>query len=141
MSKIRRHPPSSRQPRAIVKEKIGCKVRSVELNLPQRCASHIASYTDIIESVRIGIDAVKKAIGGENGVMMVFERERSKEYSVSIKTEQISKIANKIKNVPNEFINKDGNNVTDKCIEYLSPLIIGELYTQFENGLPKHIII
>ena len=126
---------------ALVKEKIGCKVRSVELNLPQRCASHIASLTDIDESVMIGGAAVKAALIGSTGVMMTFERENAPEYSVRIATADIKGIANEIRRVPDEYINDRGNGITEAGIAYLAPLILGELSPIYENGMPKHIVI
>ena len=125
----------------LVKEKIGCKVRSIELNLPQRCASHIASATDISESVGVGFAAVRAATAGKTGVMMTIDRLSGDDYSVSFGTADISAIANAVKNVPAEFINEAGNGVTPACIEYLAPLIVGELTPEYENGLPKHIIL
>lgn len=123
-----------------VKNKLGCKVRSVELNILQRCASHIASKTDIDESLLVGSDAVKAAVGGETGKMMTFVRSEG-EYSVTTKPEDIDKIANMVREVPREFINKEGNNVTDKCLEYILPLIKGETDPVYKDGLPVHFVI
>ena len=123
-----------------VKEKFGCKVRSVELNLPQRCASHIASKTDIEESVTVGAAAVKCAESGESAKMMCFERADG-EYAVTCVPREISEIANKIREVPREFINERGNNVTDECIDYILPLINGETSPEYKCGLPVHFVI
>lgn len=124
-----------------VRKKFGCKVRSVELNILQRCASHILSATDIAESAAIGSAAVSAAVSGESGKMMCFIRCDSEEYSVDICSKDISEVANRVKNVPDEFINCEGNNVTEKCIDYLLPLIQGEPVQKYEMGLPKHITI
>jgi len=124
----------------IVKEKIGCKVRSIELSLLQRCASHIASLTDITESVKVGMGAVDAAVSGKTAVMMTFERAESEEYSVSVGCADIAGIANEIKTVPDEYINAEGNGITDAGLRYLAPLILGELTLEYENGLPKHIV-
>ena len=113
----------------------------MELNLPQRCASHIASLTDIDESVMIGGAAVKAALFGSTGVMMTFERENAPEYSVRIRTANIKGIANEIRRVPDEYINDRGNGITEAGIAYLAPLILGELNPIYENGMPKHIVI
>ena len=121
-----------------VKEEIGCKVRSVELNILQRCASHIASKTDLMESVDVGKAAVKAAVNGESGRMMTFTRISDSPYHIKIDSEDISAIANKIRHLPDEFINAEGNNVTDKCIDYLLPLIQGEPDLVWDNGIPKH---
>ena len=125
----------------LVKDRIGCKVRSIELNLPQRCACHIASKTDIDESVGVGHAAVKAAMEGKSGVMMTINRTDSENYAVYYDSADIAGIANGVKRVPEEFINSAGNYVTQKCINYLSPLIVGEVSPIYENGLPKHFVI
>ena len=125
----------------LVKDRLGCKVRSIELNLPQRCAAHIASATDISESVGVGNAAVRAAIEGRTGVMMTINRAEAEDYSVCYGSADISGIANGVKSVPPTFINAAGNGITDECIAYLAPLILGEVYPEYENGMPKHIII
>ena len=121
-----------------VKAKFGCKVRSVELNLPQRCASHLASKTDLDESVAIGRAAVKAAASGETGKMMIFVRQSGDTYQVAIDSADISGIANAVRSVPREFINERGNGVTAECLSYIAPLVIGEPTLTYEGGLPKH---
>ncbi len=123
-----------------VKERLGCKARSVELSLPQRCAAHIASKTDIEESVSVGKAAVKAAKSGKTGVMMIYIREGG-EYSVKIGTADIKTIANEIRCVPDEYINEAANGITAAGIAYLAPLVMGEVAPIYENGLPKHLII
>ena len=125
----------------LVKDRVGCKVRSIELNLPQRCAAHLASRTDITESVGVGMAAVDAATRGKTGVMMTINRVDTEEYTVYYDSADISKIANGVKHVPREFINAEGNGITDECVKYLAPLIIGEVFPEYENGLPKHIVI
>ncbi len=124
-----------------VKARLGCKVRSVELSLPQRCASHIASKSDIDESLLIGESAVRAAVDGKTGVMMTFVRTSDAPYSVEIKSADISGIANEIRTVPDEYINERANGITDEGIAYLKPLIVGEPTVKYENGLPVHIVI
>ena len=125
----------------LVKEKIGCKVRSIELNLPQRCAAHIASATDISESVGVGKSAVEAAVAGKTGVMMTIDRTKGDTYSVTYGAANIADIANEVRGVPAEYINAEGNGITEAGLRYLAPLIIGEVQAEYENGLPKHIII
>ena len=125
----------------LVKEKLGCKARSIELNLPQRCAAHVASKTDIEESLGVGAAAVSAAVDGNTGVMMTINREKGEAYSSFYGFADISGIANGVKSVPLSYINPDGNGVTDECIRYLAPLIQGELDVEYENGLPKHIML
>ena len=125
----------------LVKDRLGCKVRSIELNLPQRCAAHIASKTDITESVSVGKAAVEAAINGRTAVMMTIDRAEGMCYSVTYGCADIASIANGVRGVPNEFINPEGNGITDACIDYLAPLIIGEVECEYEAGMPKHIIL
>lgn len=117
-----------------VKAEFGCKTRAVELNLPQRCASHILSAADIDESVRIGKAAVKKAVSGISGRMITVSR--SKDNKMSIGSKNVQKIANAVRTVPREFINNEGNYVTKECIEYLLPLVKGEKKLKYQNGTP-----
>ena len=126
---------------SIVKERLGCKVRSIELSLPQRCAAHIASLTDIKESIGVGEAGVTFAVAGNTGVMATIDRENSQEYSVSFGMADIRTIANEIKTVPLEYINEEGNGITEKGLKYLKPLIAGETAVKYEMGLPKHVII
>lgn len=119
-----------------VKEKIGCKVRSVELNISQRCASHIASKTDINESFGVGNAAASAALNGESGSMMSIIRTSDSPYSVTYEPRKISGIANAVKCVPSEFISAEGNNVTSECVNYIKPLILGENPVKYSDGLP-----
>ena len=117
---------------------IGCKVRSIELNVMQRCSSHIASLTDINEAEDIGKAAVSAAMNGESGKMMVFRRISNNPYRVDILTSDIKDIANKEKKFPIEWINADGNNVTTDALNYFLPLIQGEPEIEYRNGIPVH---
>ncbi len=123
-----------------IKQEIGCKVRSIELNLPQRCAAHLASGTDLSESVRVGRAAVKAAAEGVTRQMMVFERTGDEPYAVAVSHRDVSEIANRIRYVDDAFINQEGNHVTDACCRYLLPLIAGEVTPKWEMGLPVHLI-
>ena len=124
-----------------VKAEIGCKVRSIELNLPQRCASHLASKTDLTESVGVGRYAVQCAMAGVSGEMMSIQRLSTSPYKTEFVHANVLEIANQIRKVDDQFINEAGNHVTDACCDYLLPLIQGEADTVYENGLPKHVII
>jgi 6-phosphofructokinase 1 len=125
-----------------VKEKFGCKVRSIELSLTQRCASHIASECDISESVKVGMAAVRFAVHeGVSGEMIAFERGLSgEEYVCNCTHLPVSLIANKVKRVPDEYINSRANGITAECADYILPLINGEAYPEYENGLPKFFV-
>ncbi len=124
-----------------VKAEIGCKVRSIELNLPQRCAAHIASAQDLAESVSVGKAAVKAAAEGLSREMMLIVRGEGEEYSYTIGHSDVSEIANKIKTVYPEFINEAGNDVTDECCRYLLPLIAGEASPKYYQGIPDFVVI
>lgn len=122
-----------------IKEKIGCKVRSVELNLSQRCAAHLQSGADIEESLRVGEAAVLAADGGRTGCMMAMER--SGEYDISFVPKEIAGIANAVRSVPRDMINGAGNYVTDECLKYILPMIQGERNVKYDMGLPVHIVL
>ncbi len=123
----------------LIKEKVGVKVRSVELSVLQRCASHIASETDLSESEAVGAAAVRAAVKGETGKMMAFSRVSDNPYKVEILPVPANLVANGERNFPTEWINEDKNNVTDEAVKYFLPLISGEPKLVFENGLVKHI--
>jgi 6-phosphofructokinase 1 len=123
-----------------VKDEIGCKVRSIELNLPQRCAAHLASETDLTESADVGKAGVAAAVNGASGCMMSIVRS-SGEYAVTYEPKDIAGIANKVRTVPDEYINEAGNNVTDECLEYIKPLIAGQPVLRYKDGLPVIYVI
>lgn len=124
-----------------VKAKFGCKVRSVELNLPQRCAAHLLSAQDIEESLAVGAAAVKAAVAGASRVMMTIGRTDGASYGYEIGHADIFAIANQTRAVPDSFISPRGNAVTDECLRYLLPLIRGERYPVYENGLPRYLVL
>ena len=125
----------------LVKNELGCKVRSIELNLPQRAAAHIASKTDIDESVGVGSAAVKYATEGKTGIMATIDRAEGEEYSVTFGYRDISTIANAVRGVPDEYINAEANGITEAGLNYLKPLIIGEIDIKYVNGMPEHIVL
>ncbi|SFG53802.1 6-phosphofructokinase [Oribacterium sp. WCC10] len=123
-----------------IRSNIGCKVRYIELNLLQRCAGHLLSETDITESMELGRNAVKLAVEGENGVMSTLTRVPGDTYKVVYGSADISQIADREKKVPEEWITSEGNGVTQEMIDYLTPLIQGEISCKYENGIPKYIV-
>lgn len=125
----------------LVAAEIGCKVRSIELNVMQRCSSHIASREDIESSAAIGAAAVEAAISGKSGCMMTFIRESDKPYRFRIETADASKAANSEKLFPREWINEEGNNVLPAALDYFMPLIQGEILPIMKNGMPLHMTI
>lgn len=125
----------------LVKENIDVKVRSVEINVLQRCAAHLASKTDLDESFAQGKKAVALSEEGQTGCMVVLKRISNAPYQVEYSYAQIKDIANEAKSVPVEWINREENDITEEFIEYLRPLIIGEAEHYYENGIPKYLDI
>ena len=123
----------------LVKNTLKIKVRSIELNTPQRCAAHLTSKTDIEESALIGATAVEYALNGESGMMICYNRVYDNPYKIEIGCTDISKVANAEKKIPGEFISPEGNDVTEAFVNYVRPLIIGEPDIKYQDGLPVHI--
>ena len=121
---------------SIINKKLKLKNHWAVSDYLQRSARHIASKTDLQHAEAVGIHAVKYAIKGMNGVMPVIIRGKGKKYSWKIEPAPLSKIANVEKKLPKSFISKDGFDVTSKAIEYLQPLILGEAYPNFKDGIP-----
>lgn len=124
----------------LVTEHIGCKVRSIELNVPQRCSAHLASKTDIEEARLIGQKAVEAALAGETGKMMIFERLSNHPYQISISACDIGRVAFQEKTVPENWVCNDGTFVNQDGFEYLLPLIQGDVVQEKKNGLPVHFL-
>lgn len=122
----------------LVSRELGVKVRSVEINILQRCGGHFASRTDIEEAFMLGFKAVNYAEDGITGMMSTLERKDASVYSVEYKYADLNQIANKVKAVPLSFINEAHNDVTKEAIDYLKPLIQGEYDTRFVDGLPSY---
>lgn len=123
----------------LVQERLHVKVRSVEINILQRCGGHIASLTDLDESFAQGQFGVTLAGNGETGKMVTLSRTSDTPYAVSYGATAISDIANRVKSVPLEYINAEGNDVTSEMITYLKPLIQGEPVVDFKDGLPVYL--
>ena len=125
----------------IVTKEINCKVRSIELNVMQRCSSHLSSKRDITEAERIGGAAVKTALDGNSGVMMTYYRVANQPYNIRIDFVNVNQVANKVKYFPKEWICENGNDVTKEAIEYCLPLIQGEQNIRIKNGIPQHYVL
>ena len=121
--------------------KIGCKTRAVEFSTLQRSASHIASRTDIDEAFMVGGAAVKAADEGDTGKMVVIDRVSDDPYMAAAGIYDVHRIANNEKLVPREWINKEGNFVTQEFIDYVKPLIQGSYHPFMVNGLPQHLVL
>ena len=99
------------------------------------------SDTDIKESCLIGRSAVETATGGASGEMMIFARESNSPYKCVVTHKAVCEIANEVHNVPDAYINEEGNGITEACVEYILPLIAGEMTVEYQGGIPKHIAI
>ena len=123
----------------LVKENIGVKVRSVEVNVLQRCAAHMASATDLNESFTLGNTAVSLAEEGITASMVTLERASNTPYEVRYDHAPIAGIANEAKSNPREWINETGNDITPALYEYLKPLIQGEVSISYKDGIPVYM--
>ena len=120
----------------LVKEKIGVKVRSIELNVCQRCSSAMLSATDQKEAIASGAYGVKCAIEGETGKMIGFSRLAGEDYKIDYVAEDVNLICNQEKTVPLEWITGNGSDIGQEFIDYARPLIKGEVKVPSEDGLP-----
>lgn len=120
----------------LVKEKIGVKVRSVELNVCQRCSCAHLSRIDLDESENAGIYAVQVALKGETGKMITFIRNKSVPYELSYGTADVNVICNREKSVPTEWIINDGSDISNSFIDYVRPLTQGYVELPTKNGIP-----
>lgn len=123
----------------LVKENIGVKVRSVEVNVLQRCAAHMASKTDLDESFTLGKKAVSLAEEGITASMVILERISNMPYQVRYDHAPIAGIANKAKSIPREWINEAGNDIMPELYDYLKPLIQGEITVSYKDGIPVYM--
>lgn len=123
----------------LVKQKFKCKVRSIELNVCQRCAMHVASQTDLNEAFKVGEYAVRLASDNKTGQMVTLSSDSKGK--ITIDSTDITKIANLEKRVPIEWINERGNYVTKELYDYIRPLILGEVNIPYKNGIPDYIDI
>lgn len=120
----------------LVKEKIGVKVRSIELNVCQRCSCAHLSRVDLDEAENAGIYAVQVALSGETGKMITFIRNKSVPYELSYGTADVNIICNKEKPVPDEWIINDGSDISADFIDYARPLTQGYVELPTKNGIP-----
>lgn len=123
----------------LVKQALGHKFHWAVADYLQRSARHIASKTDVTQAYALGRKAVELALQGHNAVMPTIERLSDVPYKYRIGTAPLAKVANVEKFMPRDFITKDGFGITEKCRRYLLPLIQGEDYPRFQNGLPRYV--
>lgn len=123
----------------MVKEALNLKYHWAVADYLQRSARHIASAVDLEQAYALGKAAVKLAISGHNAIMPIIVREQDQPYQWSIGHVPLSEVANQEKKMPMEFIGTDGMSITESCRRYLSPLIQGEAYPPYHNGLPDYL--
>lgn len=120
----------------LVKNELGVKVRSVELNVSQRCSSACLSATDLNEAIMAGSYGVTAALAGETGKMICFRRSTAEPYSMTCATADVNLICNQEKGVPLEWITEDGSDISEDFVTYAAPLIQGQVDVPMKNGLP-----
>lgn len=118
---------------------LGCKTRAIELSTLQRAASHLSSRVDILEAYQVGGAAVKAADEGDSGKMVVLVRKSDDPYQSTTEVKDVHKIANDEKLVPREWVNKEGDYVTEEFISYVRPLIQGDVSPIMVDGIPRHL--
>lgn len=124
---------------ALIKQRLGLKYHWGVADYLQRAARHIASKTDVDQAYAVGKAAVQLALKGHNAVMPTIERLSNRPYRWKIGLAPLDKIANVEKMMPKNFITKDGFGITAACRAYLLPLIRGEDYPPYKNGLPAYV--
>jgi 6-phosphofructokinase len=123
----------------LVQDKLGLKHHSAIADYLQRSARHIASQVDVEQAYALGRFGVELAIAGQHGKMPVIVREQNIPYQWRIDSAPLSEVANVEKHLPAEYIRDDGMGITDACREYILPLIQGEAYPPYVNGLPDYL--
>src|SRR6185369_15621593 len=125
----------------LVKDRLGYKYHWALADYLQRAARHIASKTDVDQAYAVGKAAVEYAVRGMNGVMPAIIRKSSKPYRWKIEPVPLAEVANVEKKVPREYITADGFGITAACRRYLQPLIAGEAWPPYRDGLPDYVKI
>ncbi len=125
----------------MIRRGLGYKMHWAAADYRQRAARHIASATDVAQAYAVGAAAVEYALAGENSIMTTIVRTSSNPYAWEIGKAPLSQVANVERHMPRDFISEDGFSITQACREYLSPLIQGEDYPPFRNGLPRYVML
>ena len=123
---------------SMVKHSLGYKYHYALADYLQRSARHVASKTDVEQAYAVGRAAVDKAVAGKTGIMVTIERGKGKTFSWTLGEASLAKVANVEKKMPRSFITKDGFGITQKARDYLQPLIMGEDYPPYKNGIPLY---
>lgn len=125
----------------IVKSKLGLKYHWAVADYLQRAARHIASQTDVEQAYALGKAAVEFAISGKDGVLPIIVRTNDNPYEWHIEEAPLSEVANIERPLPDDYIREDGFGITEKARAYLQPLIAGESYPPYQDGLPVYTVL
>ncbi|OYZ26714.1 MAG: 6-phosphofructokinase, partial [Hydrogenophilales bacterium 17-64-65] len=125
----------------MIKDALGHKFHWAVADYLQRAARHIASKTDVKQAYELGKKAVELAIAGHNSVMPTVDRISDEPYKYKIGMADLKDVANVEKFMPRDFITRDGFGITPKCKRYLTPLIQGEDYPKYQDGLPVYVTL
>ena len=125
----------------LIHDKLNCKSRAIEFSTLQRCASHLASRTDVTEAYAVGGAAAAAAFAGETGKMIALKRVSEYPYQCITEAVDVQQVANLEKKVPLDWITPDGMQVTAAFEEYARPLILDEVTPVYVNGTPRHICL
>ena len=123
----------------LIKNELGYKYHWAVADYLQRAARHIASQVDVDQAYALGKAAVEYAVKGHNAIMPIIVREQDEPYQWSINHVPLAEVANQEKAMPKEFISEDGMGITPACKRYLKPLILGEAYPSYINGMPDYV--
>ena len=125
----------------IIKKSLGYKFHWAVADYLQRAARHLASNSDVEQAYALGEAAVEMALDGKNSIMPAIIRTSNNPYKWEIGCGELKDIANVEKMMPTNYISEDGFSITDECREYLLPLIEGENYPPYINGLPDYVVL
>ena len=123
----------------MIKDELGYKYHWAVADYLQRAARHVASATDVEQAYAMGRAAVELALAGENAVMPIVVRKSDSPYRWTVGSVKLSRVANVERKMPKSYISKDGFGITARGRRYLAPLIAGEDYPAYRNGLPQYV--
>lgn len=122
----------------LIRDRFPIKVRSIELNVTQRCSSTLQSLTDVNEAIEAGAFGLERTVAGETAKMVALKRVSDAPYTLTYETVDVNKVCNREKTVPLSWITGNGTDLSDECIAYLKPLIQGNTAIPIEDGLPVY---
>jgi len=125
----------------LIKDNLGYKYHYAIADYLQRSARHIAAKTDVEQAYQLGVAAVELSLQGLHSIMPYIKRISDNPYQYEIDYVELTEVANHEKFMPRDYISQDGFHITDKCRAYLQPLIMGEDYPEYHNGLPKYVVL